>query len=83
MLHLKTALFVLYTIAGITGLRAAVLWLKASKVPVEPIGGDTADEPLNQQGWTAGIGTSVSKSGEINALAARWTAASVLVSAAA
>ncbi len=75
---------VAFAIAALgTGLMAARYWYKSSKIdvhsgwPVEP--GDTM---LAQIGWIAGIMENITKAAELNKLAAVWTAASVLLSAA-
>lgn len=68
-----------------TGFRAAQLWLRASAVQPDP--GWTFEHPepvipeLSQMGWTVAILNAGRDSGALNARAARWTAAAVILAA--
>lgn len=72
-----------------TGIIAAVYWLLASNVPIDPgwpkwpngVSIAPGDAELTQMGWTAAIMENVRQSGRLNAIAARWTAASVFLGA--
>lgn len=72
-----------------TGILAAVYWLRASKVPIDyngpkwpngwPI--ESGDPVLHNMNWTTATMQSVREAGRLNAIAARWTAASVVLGA--
>ncbi len=73
-----------------TGLRAARLWYRASKVqpdpnwPKEPVAGlplESADPTLGQMSWTSAILTAMQVSASLNTTAAFWTAISVILGA--
>jgi hypothetical protein len=71
-----------------TGLWAARLWNKSSKiVPVptwaEAGGTEPGDEMESQMGWLAGLLKAGRKVAELNSAAARWTAISVFLAVAA
>jgi hypothetical protein len=62
----------------VTGLIAAHFWYRASMVPILPTWTiEPGESDASQRGWQAGTMMAFSKSGELNKLAARWTAASV------
>ena len=74
-----------------TGLRAAWLWYRASKVqpdpnwPKEPVAGlplESADPTLSQMSWTSAILTAMQVSASLNTKAAFRTAISVILGAA-
>jgi hypothetical protein len=74
-----------------TGLRAAWLWYRASKVqpdpnwPQEPVAGlplEPAEPTFTEIGWTSAVLTSMQVSASLNAKAAFWTAVSVVLAAA-
>ncbi len=74
-----------------TGLRAAWLWYRASKVqpdpnwPKEPVAGlplEPAEPTFTQLGWTSAILTAMQVSASLNTKAAFWTAISVILGAA-
>ena len=74
-----------------TGLRAAWLWYRASKVepdpnwPKEPVADlplETADPTLSQMSWTSAVLTAMQLSASLNTKAAFWTAISVILGAA-
>ena len=74
-----------------TGLRAAWLWYRASKVepdpnwPKEPVADlplEPADPTLSQMSWTSAILTAMQVSASLNTKAAFWTAISVILGAA-
>ena len=74
-----------------TGLRAAWLWYRASKVepdpnwPKEPVAGsplEPADPTLTEMSWTSAILTAMQVSASLNTKAAFWTAISVILGAA-
>jgi hypothetical protein len=69
-------------IALVTGLIAAYFWSRASMVPIVPTWKiEPGESDASQQGWQVGTMMAFSKSGELNKLAARWTAASVALGA--
>lgn len=74
----------LAVVGGITGIIAACYWHESSKVSVTP--GWGYFEPLETEdkamGWTVGTLDALTKSSVLNKKAARWTAVSVLLSAA-
>lgn len=66
----------------VTGLKAAHCWHRASKVPIVPAWKvEPGESDASQQGWQSGTMEAFSKSGELNKVAARWTAASVALGA--
>lgn len=71
--------------AAVTGLRAAWLWYRASKVTARPDFGPTQFEPvdptLTQMVWTGAILKAARASSELNAQAAGWTVAAVIFAA--
>ena len=75
---MKVIGLVLAFITLITGLVAAYFWSSASMVPIVPTWKiEPGESDASMQGWQAGTMMAFSKSGELNKLAARWTAASV------
>lgn len=61
-----------------TGLRAAYLWWRASRLPVAPVWSvEPGEVEASMQGWIAALLSASSKSGAQNAAAAIWTGASV------
>lgn len=68
-----------------TGWRAARLWLDASKVQPDPDWTVECPEPviseLSQMDWTVAMLGAGRDSGALNARAARWTAAAVILTA--
>lgn len=77
-------------LAGITGIVAAAYWYRSSKVPTDPIwpGGplglvEPGEREESQDGWIAGMLQASQRAADLNAKAALWTAASVLLAAAA
>lgn len=80
--------FTLGVLGLITGVYAAHLWNKASKVPVTPtylrFGGiEPLDQSTSNAQWIAGLLQSIEQSGRLNQSAAKWTAAAVLLGSAA
>lgn len=68
----------------ISGLLAAWFWERTTRVPVDPLNGDpNAIMPvlpaLEQQAWWAAQFRADQEIGRLNALAARWTAAAVVL----
>ncbi len=69
----------------ISGLLAAWFWERTTRVPVDPLNGDpNAIMPvlpvLAQQAWWAAQFRADQEMGRLNTLAARWTAAAVVLS---
>ncbi len=80
---MKAVSIVLALLALATGLQAAWLWFKSSKVEINPaweldIRGDINK---NIMGWVTGLMQTFTRSSKLNAKAAIWTAASVFLSA--
>lgn len=75
--------------AAFSGVVGAWYWLKASKVPTTPEVLDQAWHPslipvvLEENGWAWPFLQAVAKSAKLNGIAARWTAVSGLLWAAA
>ena len=73
-------------LGGLTcGLLAAWFWERTTQVPVDPLNGDpSAIMPvlpvLEQQAWWAAQFRADQEMGRLNTLAARWTAAAVVLS---
>jgi len=71
-------------VGGVTGTIAAYYWQQSSKVSVTPSWGDF--EPLEVEdkalGWASGTLDAFTESATLNRKAAKWTAVSVLFSAA-
>ena len=85
MASLKLAAIIVAIVAFIAGIRAAYLWYRASRVQIVPMWvKDGRIEPVNpgqaQAEWTVATNEAVSKSGELNRGAAKWTAAAVALS---
>lgn len=78
---------VLLAICGcIAGLMSAWYWLKASSVSAEPIWSkygsvESGVHSLSQEGWIGGMLDATLKSARLNKIAARWTAATVALTA--
>lgn len=71
---------------GIAGLVAAGYWLKASAVQIEPIwskygGVEPGVHSHSQDGWIVGMLEAATESARLNKIAARWTAATVVLGA--
>ncbi len=67
------------------GLRASLLWLDSTKIPVVPAwpnNGTTepGDSELSMMGWIVGQLNANERVSKVNARAAKWTAAAVVVS---
>lgn len=61
------------------GLWAAWCWRRASLVQINPGGGVNSGEPeIVHEAWTFGIIEAATKSAQLNAIAASWTAAAAL-----
>jgi hypothetical protein len=74
-------------IATLLGARAAWLWYRASAILPVPTWitynvPEPADREMHQMGEIVGLAQAMIASGELNQLAARWTAASVFLGAA-
>jgi len=64
----------------VTGIVAAWIWHKASKVPISPE--IVPDDPVyGTMVWAESTKTAFQKAGELNAKAAAWTALSVAINA--
>ncbi len=69
-------------IAFVTGLIAAHYWHRASKVPIVPAWRvEPGESDASSRGWQSGTMEAFSKSGQLNKVAARWTAISVALGA--
>ncbi len=72
-------------VAALVGLRAAYLWLLASRVPIVPFWADEpnaiapVDPHAYQISWTVAIMDAYNKGSALNARAARWTAVATLL----
>jgi hypothetical protein len=90
--NIATGASIVLAVAGlIVGLRAAYFWLKASEVPIDP--GWNSGEPGDMRpvqpadfegmgilsGWNSATMTAFSASSALNARAAKWTAAAVIL----
>jgi hypothetical protein len=69
-------------IAFVAGLRAALLWYRASKVEIVPMWVDDGrmeplDMGLSNLEWIVAILKSQNKAGDLNRVAAIWTAISI------
>ena len=60
---------------------AAQYWFKASRVSVDLDDWESVDKDMAQDQWIAAILTGISKSSDLNAKAALWTAVAVLLGA--
>ncbi len=66
-----------------TGLLASCFWYKASTVSTNPSEGiNSGDFQMQQMTWICATLESVSKSAELNKIAAGWTAIAVILSTA-
>ena len=69
-------------IALVTGLIAAHFWYRASKVPIVPSWKiEPGESDASMQGWQSGTMQAFSNSGQLNKVAALWTAIAVASSA--
>jgi hypothetical protein len=67
-------------LAAVTGLVAALYWYRSSTIQITPTWiTEPGDEQLSQAGWITGALKAFSKSADLNAKAARWTASSVML----
>lgn len=71
---------------GIAGLISARYWLRASVIQVKPIwskhgGVEPGVHSLSQDGWMFGMLEAATESARLNKIAARWTAATVVLGA--
>jgi len=79
----------LSSFAAACALISAWYWIKASKVPTRPAILDQAPLPgledalLSENSWAWAFLQAVAKSAELNAIAARWTAAAAVLAGAA
>lgn len=74
-----TASLVLAVLAAISGITSAFYWWKASLAEVAPQGGHLSGEPLVQQAsWIAALLAQSMRSAHLNAVAARWSAATAI-----
>ncbi len=83
-MNLTKVITVCFAVAGgVAGIIAAHYWQESSKISIIPAWGNS--EPLETQdqgmGWIVGTLDAFTKSATLNKRAARWTAASVLLSA--
>jgi hypothetical protein len=77
---MKLASLILALCGFATGIRAAWIWRKASKVPINPE--IVPDDPVyGTMVWAESTKTTFKKAGALNAKAAAWTAASVAINA--
>jgi hypothetical protein len=78
----KTMAICLGVAGGATGVIAAYHWLESAKIPVVPSWGDFEPVETKHKAMGLSLGTSVAftQSAVLNRTAARWTAASVLLS---
>lgn len=84
---MKVASIALAVLAFITGLRAAYLWYRASRVHVMPMWDNNGriepvDPVRSAAEWNIATQQTISKSGELNQRGAIWTAAAVALSTA-
>ncbi len=79
---MKQASIVFAVAALFTGLWAAWKWHQSSKIHPKPNWQFEPVEPtLKHMGWDAATLTAFSEAGRLNAVAAKWTAASVCLGA--
>jgi hypothetical protein len=71
--------------ALVTGLKAAYHWYAASEVTIDPgwtpADPEPTDEELKQLAWNVAIIRAATESANLNKVAARWTAAAVILGA--
>lgn len=82
MNHLAIVFLALVGLA--VGLRAAKLWLDASRVTIRPQWTDLGvpeptDQSLRHGMWLVGVINAAEASGRLNAVAAKWTAWAVVL----
>lgn len=66
-------------LAAISGIISAVYWWKASLAEVDPKGGQDSGDPLFQHAsWIAALLEHSIRSAHLNAVAARWSAATAI-----
>ncbi len=69
----------LAVLAAVSGITSAVYWWKASLEEADPQGGQDSGEPLVQQAsWTEALLRQSMRSAQLNAVAARWSAATAI-----
>ena len=82
---LTKSLAVALALGGLaSGLLAAWFWEKSTRVPVDPLNGDPhaimpVEFDLSQMSWWAAQFRANQQTGRLNVLAARWTAAAVVL----
>jgi len=79
MMTIKCISVILALAGAVTGLIAARYWFKSSKEPIQPPWPiEPADAQLSQMGWMAGMMEASTRVAKLNAIAACWTAVSVV-----
>lgn len=83
---MKTVEIALALLAFVCGMLAAWYWLRASRVPTDPGWGKNGlGQPgihsMAQDAWIMAIMQSAAESGRLNAIAARWTALTAVLTA--
>jgi len=84
-MRLASLLFAMIGLAA--GMRAAFVWMQASRLTPVPAwlvdehSIEPRDQTESQAGWIIGMMGTISESGRLNMVAARWTAWTVLFSA--
>lgn len=73
----------LAVVGAVTGMLAAWYWFKSSRVPTQPSWPtEPGDAQASQMGRMAGMMNASTKAAKLNAIAAGWTAVSVLLNVA-
>lgn len=71
---------ILNVAGAVTGMLAARYWYQSCKVPIQPSWStEPGDSQVSQMGWMTGIMNASTKAAKLNAIAAGWTAVSVVL----
>lgn len=75
---MKWVVLALAVTSAVTGILAACMWFKASKVDFQPLDENGQRLPDDDvQAWLGAVRRTLDKSGKLNKSAASWTAVSV------
>ncbi len=82
MLIGQVAPVVLGLSTSLASARAAYLWWQASRIGVEPRGGErSGSHQMQQDAWIVALMQAYSESSALNSLAARWSAIAAILAA--
>lgn len=79
---IQATIALLGLLSSLTAARAAYLWLRASRIGIDPRGGEQSGEhQIRQDAWIFAVMQAYTQSSALNSSAARWSAAAAALSA--